>query len=79
MPSTVVLPKRVNTMDTQFANSISEFVDRPLEYNVGIFDFGKFRQVDEDEEFAWEKINDMWDESLNPDDSDSETDESEAE
>ena len=59
LPSTVVLPKRVNTMNTQFANEIAELVEKPLEYNVGLFDFGKFRQVPETELFACEKINEL--------------------
>jgi hypothetical protein len=70
LPSTLVIHKRVNTADTRFMETATELVHNPLERSLGIFDFGKYARAAPDREYAFVKLNEMWDEPIHEEDSD---------
>jgi hypothetical protein len=59
IPSSLVVHKRVDTIDTRLAQWEGQLAANPLEKNLGFFDFGKYTQVPENAEFAFVKINKM--------------------
>ena len=80
LPSSLVVHKRVNTLDTTLAEMGGDFVSNPLERNLGFYDFGRYTKAPDDADYAFEKLNDLWNEEIPNDDSDEESsDESEAE
>jgi hypothetical protein len=64
LPSTVVIHKRVDTLDTRFAKMEQDLADRPLEHTLGFIDFGKYQKADANSDHAFVKVNDMWDEQV---------------
>jgi outer membrane biosynthesis protein TonB len=78
LPSSLVIHKRVDTLDTRMAEMEGQLAHNPLERNLGFFDFGKYTQAPEDEDFAFVKLNEMWNEPIDAR-LDSEDDESEDE
>jgi hypothetical protein len=72
IPSSVVIHKRIDTTDTRFANMKRDLVNNPLEHNLGLFDFGKYHQATEDSEYAFVRVNEMWNEPIEDDSSDEE-------
>ena len=80
LPSSLVVHKRVNTLDTTLAEMGGDFVSNPLERNLGFYDFRRYTKAPDDADYAFEKLNDLWNEEIPHDDSDEESsDESEAE
>jgi hypothetical protein len=80
LPSSVVIHKRVDTLDTRLAQMEGQLANNPLERNLGFFDFGKYTTAAEHEDFAFVKINEMWNEPIEAvldSESDYETDEDE--
>jgi hypothetical protein len=73
LPSTLVIHKRVDTADTRFMETMTDLVHNPLERSLGIFDFGKYATADPTKEYAFVKLNEMWNEPI--DDSDDESEE----
>jgi hypothetical protein len=65
----------VDTADTRFMNATTELVHNPLEKSLGIFDFGKYAQADPTKEYAFIKVNEMWDEPIDNDTDEEEEDE----
>jgi hypothetical protein len=64
LPSTIVIHKRVDTLDSRLAQMKGQLANNPLEKNLGFFDFGKYTLAPEDAAFAFVKINDMWNEPI---------------
>jgi hypothetical protein len=64
LPSSLVIHKRVDTLDTRLAEMEGQLAHNPLERNLGFFDFGKYTVAPDDEDFAFVKVNDMWDEPI---------------
>jgi hypothetical protein len=64
LPSSMVVHKRVATLDTRLAEMDGELVSNPFERNLGFYDFGRYTKVAEDADFAFEKLNDMWNEEI---------------
>jgi len=76
LPSTMVIHKRMDTMDTRLATMKEPLVHNPLEKNLGFFDFGRFTRANPDCDHAFEKIAALWnDEVENSDSSEEEDDE----
>jgi len=71
LPSTMVIHKRMDTMDTRLATMKEPLVHNPLEKNLGFFDFGKFTRANPESDHAFDKIAALWnDEVENSDSSD---------
>jgi len=64
LPSTIVIHKRVDTLDTRFAKMEQNLADRPLEQTLGFIDFGKYRKAPTNSDHAFVKVNDMWSEPI---------------
>jgi hypothetical protein len=64
LPLTIVIHKRVDTLDSRLAQMEGELANNPLEKNLGLFDFGKYTTAPEDAAFAFVKINEMWNEPI---------------
>jgi hypothetical protein len=64
LPSSLVVHKRVDTTDTRFAQMEGQLAANPLEKNLGFFDFGKYTKAPDDADFAFVKINEMWNEPI---------------
>jgi hypothetical protein len=64
LPSTVVIHKRVDTLDSRLAQMDGQLSNNPLEKNLGFFDFGKYTKAPESEDYAFVKINEMWNEPI---------------
>ena len=75
LPSTIVIHKRMDTIDTKLLARRAELCDTPLETALGPFDFGRFH-VNNNGDHAFVKISEMWDEEIE-EDSDSDTEETE--
>ena len=71
--STVVVHKRVNTADTKLVEQMSGWANSPMEKNLGIYDFGRYAKAPPNEDFAFVKINEMWDEKLQASESEEES------
>jgi hypothetical protein len=70
IPSAIVIHKRVDTADTRFMEQTQDLVHNPLEKSLGLFDFGRYAQAAPDKEYAFVKINKMWDEPVEDDEED---------
>jgi hypothetical protein len=64
LPSSIVIHKRVDTMDTRLSQIDGQLADNPLEKNLGFFDFGKYSLAPDDAKFAYVKVNEMWNEPI---------------
>jgi hypothetical protein len=64
LPSSMVVHKRVVTLDTRLAEMDGELVSNPLEHNLGFYDFGRYTKAAEDADYAFVKLNNMWDEEI---------------
>jgi hypothetical protein len=60
LPSTIVIHKRVNTLDSRLAQMKGQLANNPLEKNLGFFDFGKYTLAPNDTAFTFIKINNIW-------------------
>jgi hypothetical protein len=72
IPSTVVIHKRMDSMDTRLMRMKGEIVHNPLEQNLGLFDFGSYHQADPNAPYAFERVNQIWQEDIDTDESDNE-------
>jgi hypothetical protein len=68
IPSTLILHKRPDGADTRFASLLRPLTDSPLQNWIGAIEYGEYRQAPALNNFAFNKIKDLWDEPL--DDSD---------
>lgn len=59
-------------MDNRLAEMEGALVSNPLEINLGFYNFGSYTKAPGDPDFAFEKVNDLWNEEkpadLNSDD-----------
>ena len=67
LPSSLVIHKRVDTLDTRLTEMDGALVSNPLERNLGFYDFGKYTTAPGDANFAFEKIADLWQEEITAD------------
>jgi hypothetical protein len=67
IPSSLVVQKRVNTLDTQFAQLEGQLAANPFKKNSGFFDFGKYTQAPENKDFAIIEINQIWNKPIKAD------------
>ena len=63
-PSTIIIHKRVDTLDTRFAKMEEELADRPLEQTLGFVNFGKYQKVPADSDHASVRVHNMWDKEI---------------
>jgi hypothetical protein len=49
-----------------------DLVNNPLEQNLGFFDFGRYHKAADEADYAFVRVNEMWNEPLDPDTSDDE-------
>jgi hypothetical protein len=64
LPSSMVIHKRVATLDSRLAEMEGDLVSNLLKSNLGFYDFGKYTTAPGDAEYSFEKINELWDEEL---------------
>ena len=67
LPSSLVIHKRVDTLDSRLVEMEGALVSNPLERNLGFYDFGKYTTAPGDANFAFEKIADLWNEEITAD------------
>ena len=72
IPSSLVIHKNLDTTDTRLASLEGPLVQNPLEQNLGLEFFGKYIRAPEEANFAFDKIEDLWD--IEVDDSEDEED-----
>jgi hypothetical protein len=77
LPSSIVIHKRLDTMDTRLTTLEAPLIHNPLEKNLGFFEFGKYTKAAQDGDFAFEKVNQLWNEEVETDDSEEENTEAE--
>ena len=64
IPSTLVLHKPTTGIDTRLATYRHAIVDNPLENILGLHEPGRYRQANPEQPFAYDKIEDMWQEDM---------------
>mmetsp|Transcript_2602 Transcript_2602/g.3881 ORF Transcript_2602/g.3881 Transcript_2602/m.3881 type:complete len:702 (-) Transcript_2602:652-2757(-) len=62
LPSTLVLHRTTEGLDTRYAQLNRPYIENPLENIFGIHRFGKYRQAEPNQPFAYERVEDMWNE-----------------
>ena len=77
LPLTMVIHKRMDTMDTKLATMKEPLVHNPLEKNLGFFDFGRFTCANPDSDLAFKKIAALWNDEVENSDSSEEEDDNE--
>jgi hypothetical protein len=78
IPSTLILHKRPDGADTRFASLRRPLADSPLVQQwLGAVDNGEYQQAPALHNFAFDKIEDLWDEPVDDSDDDSEVEEEE--
>jgi hypothetical protein len=70
IPSTVVIHKRMDSMDTRLMRMKGEIVRNPLEHNLGLFDSDSYHQADPNAPSAFERVNQIWQEDIDTEESD---------
>jgi hypothetical protein len=74
IPSTVIIHKRLDSTDTRLMRMKGEIVHNPLEQNLGLFDFRSYHQADPNAPYAFEQVNQIWQEDIDTDESGNEED-----
>ena len=73
IPSTLVLHKRTDGVDTRLASICSPLAPSPLERWLGVLDCGAYRQAEGNPNWAFVKLDSMWsDKVVSSDSSDDE-------
>jgi hypothetical protein len=72
IPSTLVIHKPTAGIDTRLATYRHAMVDNPLEKVLGLYEPGRYRQANPHLPFAYDRIEDLWQETVEPDDDDDE-------
>ena len=72
IPSSIVVHKRVDSLDTRWMERFLALKDNPLEHNLGFFDFGKYHKAADGEKHAFEKVGELMGFEVDSDDEDSE-------
>ena len=72
IPSTVIVNKRISSVDTRLAALEKPLVHNPLEQSLGFYQYGRYVQAPPDSDFAFDRVEDLWNIDLSIDDSDDE-------
>ena len=64
IPSTLVLHKPAEGIDTRLATYRHAIVDNPLESILGLHEPGRYKQAEAHRPFAYDKIEDLWQEDI---------------
>ena len=64
IPSTLVIHKPTTGIDTRLATYRHAIVDNPLENILGLHEPGRYQQVEPELPYAYDKIEDMWQEEV---------------
>ena len=64
IPSTLVIHKPTTGIDTRLATYRHAIVDNPLENVLGLHEPGRYRQAAKAQPFAYDKIEDLWQEDV---------------
>ena len=71
IPSSVVVHKRVDSLDMRWVQQTATLQDNPLEHNLGFFDFGKYHKAANDAKYALEKVGELMGYEIDSDEEDS--------
>jgi hypothetical protein len=74
LPSTVVIHKNTDGVDTRWASARNPFGVAPLQHTLGAVEFGRYRKADPGQKWAFERIQDIWDEPIEDDEDRNPTD-----
>ena len=74
IPSTLILHKKADGADTRFAQSRTPMSEAPLETWLGVLECGAYKQADNDPAWAFVKLDDMWSQEIEHDDSSDDSD-----
>jgi hypothetical protein len=69
IPSTLVLHKRLQEQDTRLAELEHQLVNNPLEQALGLHKFGRYIQAPDQTKFVFDKVEDLWNQPIDSDDS----------
>jgi hypothetical protein len=64
IPSTLILHKFPDSADTQFASMQQTLAESPLEQFLGVTKYGEYQQAPVLNNFAFHRVEDLWDEPL---------------
>ena len=64
IPSTLVVHKKLDTQDTRLAAMERPLVHNPLEQALGFHQYGKYIQTPDDTKFAYDRVEDLWQDEL---------------
>jgi len=64
IPSTLVIHRPTAGVDTRLATYRHAIVDNPLENILGLHEPGRYRQAEPDQPFAYDKIENLWQEDI---------------
>ena len=64
IPSTLVLHKPTDGIDTRLATYRHAIVDNPLENILGLYEPGRYKQTEDHRPFAYDKIEDLWNDDI---------------
>jgi chemotaxis protein histidine kinase CheA len=74
IPSTLVIHKRMDSTDTRIMRMKGDIVHNPLEQNLGLIDLGSYHQADPNAPYAFERVNQIWQEDIDTEESEAEDD-----
>lgn len=64
IPSSIVLHKRIDGMDTRLASIHQPLSHTPLSNELGLFQFGQYDKASPNEKFAFVRLQEMWQEEI---------------
>lgn len=67
IPSTLVIHKPTAGIDTRLATYRHAMVDNPLETVLGLYEPGRYQQANPERPFAYDRIEDLWQETVESD------------
>jgi hypothetical protein len=68
IPTTVIVNHRMGSSDQRWITSKVDLTNSPFEDNLGLYDFGKYIKADTAGKFAYDRIEDLIEVDLDPDD-----------
>ncbi len=75
IPSSVVVHKRIDSMDTRWVQRHANLRNNPLEHNLGFFDFGRYHKAPDDANYAFDRAADLIGYEIDSDDDEDSEDE----
>ena len=61
IPSTMIVNKRMDSVDTRLAALEKPLVHNPLEQALGFYQYGRYVQAPSEADFAFDRVEDLWD------------------